>query len=149
MCQSQAAAYRATCQTRVGQLNTMLKPAKEDVKKVDKSPNKAAFQSQLEQLEELVELGTALTELLGMMPVQAPDPEQFLACLGKCQKVTNFGVGLGPGFAMKGMMARANEACLPATGKTFAPFYLKTAKKCKSCLKTWRPRSFELTLQWK
>ena len=45
LCQSQAAAYRATCQTRVGQLNAILKPAKEDVKKVDKSPNKAAFQS--------------------------------------------------------------------------------------------------------
>ena len=82
-----------------------------------------------------MELGTALTELLGMMPVQAPDPEQFLACLGKCQKVTNFGVGLGPGFAMKGVMARANEACLHRNWENFCAILSEDSEEVQELLK--------------
>ena len=113
--QSQAAAkdYRADCQKRMGVLSAMLKPAKEDLKKIEKSPNKDAFEIQFQQLNDLVNQGTDLAQLLSMMPVANPEPEQFLVCLEKCESLTFLGKkGLGPGFAMKSLMARANEACI-------------------------------------
>ena len=88
--QSQAAAkdYRADCQKHMGILSAMLKPAKEDLKKIERSPNKDAFEIQFQQLNDLVNQGTDLGQLLSMMPVANPEPEQFLACLEKCESLT-------------------------------------------------------------
>ena len=115
MSQNQAASkeYRTHCLKRVAELNQIAKQAKEHVKKLDKSPNKDAFQDQLLSLTEISDAATAISELLGMMPSPTPDPEVFLATLDKCRAfATRFGLGLGPGFAMKCLLAKVNEACL-------------------------------------
>ena len=115
MSQNQAASkeYRTHCLKRVAELNQIAKQAKEHVKKLDKSPNKDAFQDQLLSLTEISDAATTISELLGMMPSPTPDPEVFLATLDKCRAFSaRFGLGLGPGFAMKCLLAKVNEACL-------------------------------------
>ena len=111
--------YKSHCQKRVAELNSMLKPAKENVKKLEKSPNKDAFSEHLQELDQLIHLGTALSDLIAFMPNPSPEPEEFLGRLENCAGLEALGSGLGPGFVMKSLMAKADEASLHGDFEAF------------------------------
>ena len=118
--------YKAMCQKRVSSLTGWMKPAKDDIKKVERSTNKNCFADQLRSLEELVGIAGVLVKLLTLMPAQKPDPEEFLRLLEEFDKLnesSGLKLGLGPGFVLKSLMARANESCLHNDFSRFTGFF--------------------------
>ena len=114
--------YKAACQTRVNALGALVKPAKEDIKKVERSTNKEAFEEQTDQLNRLVAMATVLQKLLTAMTGATIDPEEFLKMLDEFDSSNTMGLKLGPGFIMKSLMARANESCLHGDYRQFCKF---------------------------
>ncbi|CAJ1451098.1 unnamed protein product [Effrenium voratum] len=82
--------YKVRCQKRAAELSFVCRAAKDTLKRVSQSTNRAAFEDEEGQLA-------------------------FLKALNACEeglKGLGLNIGLGPGFVLKSLMAHANEACL-------------------------------------
>ena len=121
--------YKAYCQQRVVKVNEALKAASVTMKAVAKSTNKAAFETQLAELEDLVALGQTMNHLISAMPLPKADPEEFLKLLEEFKSKNQIGLSLGPGFTMKSLMARANEACLHGKHDEFTSFLMTSSQE--------------------
>ena len=126
--------YKAFVQERVSSLTTWMKPAKEDIKKVERSTNKEAFAEQLDILQNLVNLASCLQKLLGMLPMPRPDPEEFLKLLEEFDACNTLGLGLGPGFVMKGLLAQANESCMHGDFTNFCKSLMESTSEVQQLL---------------
>ena len=126
--------YKAFVQERVSSLTAWMKPAREDIKKVERSTNKEAFAEQLNILQNLVGLATSVQKLLAMMPMPRPDPEEFLKMLEDFEACNSLGLGLGPGFVMKGLLAQANESCLHGDFTNFCNSLMESTPQVKQLL---------------
>ena len=121
--------YKAHCAKRIAVVNAAVKEANGTIKAVEKSTHKDAFQTQLCELEALVALGQNISRLIAFMPQPRPDPEDFLKQLDQFKTLNNLELGLGPGFTMKSLMARANEACLHRKYDDFTAFLMASSEE--------------------